>query len=41
MDSILRTLKPFLHKYYVERKDKTIHIHFWEKEEGLKALNIL
>ena len=41
VEGILRSLKPFLHKYYIERKDKMVHVHFWEKEEALKAKNIL
>lgn len=40
-DQILKSLKLFLHKYYVERKDKQILIYFWDKEEGIKAQQYL
>lgn len=26
-----------MHKYYVEKKDRMFHIHFWNKEDGLEA----
>lgn len=41
LDPILRSLKNFLHQYYVERKDRMMHAHFWNKEEGIKAKNYL
>lgn len=38
---ILKSLKDFLHKYYVERRDKTVMIHFWNKDDGLDAQRFL
>lgn len=40
-DFILRTLKPYIHKYYLERKDKSVFIHFWSLYDGIKVLNAL
>lgn len=30
-ETITKSLKPYLHKYYIERKDKMVLIHFWNK----------
>jgi hypothetical protein len=38
---VLRTLKPYLHKYYLERKEKSVQIHFWSQEDGVRVLNAL
>lgn len=41
-DSVIRSLKTtYLHKFYIERKDKIIHAHFWSKDEGKTALQVL
>lgn len=40
-DGVLSCLKNFKHKYYIERKDKQVIIHFWNKSDGLSALKVL
>ena len=40
-DLILRTLKPYIHKYYLERKEKSTLIHFWSEEDGIRVLHAL
>lgn len=38
VESILNSLRQhYLHKYYVERKDKSIYIHFWNLDVGKDA----
>lgn len=41
MDMILKKLKDFLHKYYSERSQKVVSLHFWSKEDGEQALGML
>jgi len=41
MDLILKKLKHFLHKYYSERNQKVVSLHFWNKDDGEEALNFL
>lgn len=30
-----------MHKYYLERKEKSVQIHFWSQEDGIRVLNAL
>ncbi len=40
-DLILKSLSGFLHKYYSERNNKYLSLHFWSKEDGEHALDQL
>jgi len=38
---ILKGLKNYLHKYYSERNNRVVSLHFWNKDEGEDALKYL
>lgn len=41
MDLILRNMKNYIHKYYSERNNKIVSLHFWSKADGEDALRYL
>lgn len=41
VDLILKGLKQYLHKYYSERNNRMISLHFWNKSDGEEALKFL